>query len=80
MTQRVPSAGFYDTIVEDHSYTMFSMYPPNPNLSDPWQPSKPDGVMVRETIQLHEYYFQHAFTRVKGRIVEIRKSVGTQTN
>lgn len=48
MTQRVPSTGFYDNIVEDHNYTMFSMYPPTSNLSDPWQPSKLDNIMVRE--------------------------------
>lgn len=46
MTQRVPSAGFYDTIVEDHNYTMFSMYPPSSNLYDPWQLTKEEKAMV----------------------------------
>lgn len=41
MTQRVPNAGFYDNIVEDHSYTMFSMYP---NIVDSWQLTKDDKV------------------------------------
>lgn len=48
MTQRVPSAGFCDNIVEDHSYTMFSMYPPVSNLSDPWQLTKEEKAMVRD--------------------------------
>ena len=46
MTQRVPSAGFDDTIIEDHNYTMFSMYPPNSNLPDPWQSNKLDAFTV----------------------------------
>lgn len=50
MTQRVPSAGFDDTIIEDHNYTMFSMYPPNSNLCDPWQANKLDAFAVREII------------------------------
>ena len=50
MTQRVPSAGFCDNIVEDHSYTMFSMYPPVSNLSDPWQLTKEEKAMVRGII------------------------------
>lgn len=46
MTQRVPSAGYYDNIIEDHSYTtMFSMYPPTTN--DHWQFTKEDNSMVR---------------------------------
>lgn len=53
MTQRVPSAGFYDTIVEDHNYTMFSMYPPTSNLPDSWQPNKLDNVMLVSLDGLH---------------------------
>lgn len=50
MTQRVPNGGFYDNIVEDHNYTMFSMYPPAPNLCDPWQLTKEEKAMVREIV------------------------------
>ncbi|EGI69976.1 hypothetical protein G5I_01301 [Acromyrmex echinatior] len=32
MMQRVPSTGYCDNIIEDHSYTMFSMYPPTTNV------------------------------------------------
>ncbi|EZA47945.1 hypothetical protein X777_14516 [Ooceraea biroi] len=50
MTQRVPSTGYYDNIVEDHSYTMFSMYPPsNTSVPDHWQLMKEDA-MVRKDI------------------------------
>lgn len=55
MTQRVPSAGFYDNIVEDHTYTMFSMYPPNFNQSDPWQLTKEEKAMVREILLTNVY-------------------------
>ncbi|KYM95250.1 hypothetical protein ALC62_14161 [Cyphomyrmex costatus] len=47
MTQRVPSTGYYDNIIEDHSYTMFSMYPPTTNAVD-WQLMKEENCMVRE--------------------------------
>jgi len=47
MTQRVPSTGYYDNIIEDHSYTMFSMYPPTTNVMD-WQLMKEENGMVRE--------------------------------
>ncbi|XP_015440196.1 PREDICTED: transcription factor kayak isoform X1 [Dufourea novaeangliae] len=53
MTQRVPSTVFYDTIVEDHSYTMFSMYPPASNLSDPWQLTKEEKAMLVSLDGLH---------------------------
>ncbi|XP_029043927.1 transcription factor kayak isoform X2 [Osmia lignaria lignaria] len=53
MTQRVPSAGFYDTIVEDHNYTMFSMYPPTSNFSDPWQLTKEEKAMLVSLDGLH---------------------------
>ncbi|XP_076667246.1 transcription factor kayak isoform X2 [Andrena cerasifolii] len=53
MTQRVPSAGFCDNIVEDHSYTMFSMYPPVSNLSDPWQLTKEEKAMLVSLDGLH---------------------------
>ncbi|XP_011348980.1 transcription factor kayak isoform X1 [Ooceraea biroi] len=47
MTQRVPSTGYYDNIVEDHSYTMFSMYPPsNTSVPDHWQLMKEDAMLV----------------------------------
>ncbi|XP_012145639.1 transcription factor kayak isoform X1 [Megachile rotundata] len=52
MTQRVPSAGFYDTIVEDHNYTMFSMYPTS-NYSDPWQLTKEEKAMLVSLDGLH---------------------------
>ncbi|XP_020287588.1 transcription factor kayak isoform X2 [Pseudomyrmex gracilis] len=51
MTQRVPSAGYYDNIVEDHSYTMFSMYPPT--TSDHWQFTKEDNSMLVSLDGLH---------------------------
>ncbi|KYQ49988.1 Transcription factor kayak [Trachymyrmex zeteki] len=47
MTQRVPSTGYYDNIIEDHSYTMFSMYPATTNAVD-WQLMKEENCMVRE--------------------------------
>ncbi|XP_054010395.1 transcription factor kayak isoform X2 [Hylaeus anthracinus] len=53
MTQRVPSAGFCDNIVEDHSYTMFSMYPPNFNQADPWQLSKEENAILVSLDGLH---------------------------
>ncbi|XP_033176126.1 transcription factor kayak isoform X2 [Bombus impatiens] len=53
MTQRVPSAGFDDTIIEDHNYTMFSMYPPNSNLCDPWQSNKLDAFTLVSLDGLH---------------------------
>ncbi|XP_043582272.1 transcription factor kayak isoform X1 [Bombus pyrosoma] len=53
MTQRVPSVGYDDTIIEDHNYTMFSMYPPNSNLSDPWQSNKLDAFTLVSLDGLH---------------------------
>ncbi|XP_017796084.1 PREDICTED: transcription factor kayak isoform X1 [Habropoda laboriosa] len=53
MTQRVPSAGFYDTIVDDHNYTMFSLYPPTSNLNDPWQLTKEEKAMLVSLDGLH---------------------------
>lgn len=49
MTQRVPSVGYYDNIVEDHNYTMFSMYPPSTNTAtaDFWHLTKEEKAMVR---------------------------------
>lgn len=48
--QRVPSAGYYDNIVEDHSYTMFSMYPPVTTVVDHWQLTKEDAMVRRVAI------------------------------
>lgn len=47
MMQRVPN--YYDNIVEDHSYTMFSTYPPTTNVVDHWQivQTKDENAMVR---------------------------------
>lgn len=50
MTQRVPSAGYYDNIVEDHSYTTFSMYPPATTIADHWQLTKEENAMVRRML------------------------------
>jgi hypothetical protein len=48
MTQRVPNSGYYDNIVEDHSYTMFSMYPPtNTGIPDHWQLMKEDAMVKK---------------------------------
>ncbi|TGZ49153.1 Transcription factor kayak [Temnothorax longispinosus] len=52
MTQRVPSAGYYDNIIEDHSYTMFSMYPPTTNIAD-WQLMKEENGMLVSLDGLH---------------------------
>ncbi|XP_033337275.1 transcription factor kayak isoform X1 [Megalopta genalis] len=52
MSQRVPNEGFYD-IVEDHSYTMFSMYTPTSNLPDPWQLTKEEKAMLVSLDGLH---------------------------
>ncbi|XP_031825633.1 transcription factor kayak isoform X2 [Nomia melanderi] len=52
MSQRVPSAGFCDTIVEDHSYA-FSMYLPVSNLSDTWQLTKEEKAMLVSLDGLH---------------------------
>lgn len=46
MTQQVPSACFFENIVEDHNYTMFSMYSQPTNLIDTWQFAKDDKNMV----------------------------------
>lgn len=63
MTQRVPS--YYDNIVEDHSYTMFSTYPPTANVVDHWQimNTKDENAMVRD------YWF---YNTVSGRELHIR--------
>lgn len=50
MTQRVPSASLYDVdaaAIEDHNYTMFSMYPPSSGTADPWHLTKEEKAMVR---------------------------------
>ena len=47
MMQRVPTAGFYENVIEDHNYTMFSMYPPCSNSNDPWQLTREEKAMVR---------------------------------
>lgn len=52
MTQRVPSAGYYDNIVEDHSYTTFSLYPPATTVADHWQLTKEENVMVRRMLSI----------------------------
>ncbi|XP_011864000.1 PREDICTED: transcription factor kayak isoform X2 [Vollenhovia emeryi] len=52
MTQRVPSTGYYDNIIEDHSYTMFSMYPPATNVVD-WQLMKEENGMLVSLDGLH---------------------------
>jgi len=61
MTQRVPS--YYDNIVEDHSYTMFSTYPPTANVVDHWQimHTKDENAMVRVRLIL-----QYSFGRGIG--------------
>lgn len=52
MTQRVPSAGYCDNIIEDHSYTMFSMYPPTTTIADHWQLTKEENAMVRRMLSI----------------------------
>lgn len=57
MMQRVPSTGYYDNIVEDHSYTMYSMYPQSNNvISDHWQLMKEDPMVRENAIILLNYY------------------------
>ncbi|KAF7382881.1 hypothetical protein HZH66_013283 [Vespula vulgaris] len=47
--QRVPTSGYYENVVEDHNYTMFSMYPTinSNNPSDCMQLTKEEKAMKK---------------------------------
>ncbi|KAI4474503.1 hypothetical protein M0802_015576 [Mischocyttarus mexicanus] len=61
--QRVPTVGgFYDNVVEDHNYTMFSMYPTiNNHSTDFLQLSKEEKAVVNNYFSLIFYVFYTLF-------------------
>lgn len=52
--QRVPNVGFYENVIEDHNYTMFTMYPPGGNSNDSWQLTKEEKAMVRDNFLIKQ--------------------------
>lgn len=65
--QRVPNVGFYENVIEEHNYTMFTMYPPGGNSNDSWQLTKEEKNMVR--IRSNFNYLCQNFSTVKRNII-----------